>query len=117
MSSPTAACLCGTVHPAGFTCGPADIAIRHDSREKPCRCHDAPANGPDHDASDVRGHAHEDGICCGHDRAVQEPGVSTVAGEASATRAVYRIANMDCPMEEALIRKKLEGMPGITGLE
>jgi Cd2+/Zn2+-exporting ATPase len=36
---------------------------------------------------------------------------------ATATRAVYRIANMDCPVEEALVRKKLEDMPGITGLE
>ena len=34
----------------------------------------------------------------------------------SATRAVYRILNMDCPMEEALIRKKLATVPGITGL-
>ncbi|MDR1660444.1 MAG: heavy metal translocating P-type ATPase [Desulfovibrio sp.] len=35
---------------------------------------------------------------------------------ATAACAVYRITNMDCPMEEALIRKKLDGMPGITGL-
>ncbi len=35
----------------------------------------------------------------------------------SDTVAVYRILNMDCPMEEALIRKKLASVPGITGLE
>ncbi len=35
----------------------------------------------------------------------------------SATCAVYRIANMDCPVEEALIRKKLAEIPGITKLE
>ena len=36
----------------------------------------------------------------------------------AASRCVqYRIMNMDCPMEEALIRKKLEPMQGITGLE
>lgn len=34
----------------------------------------------------------------------------------TATRAVYRIPNMDCPMEEALIRNKLGALPGITGL-
>lgn len=32
-------------------------------------------------------------------------------------RAVYRIVNMDCPMEETLIRKKLSTIDGITGLE
>ncbi len=31
--------------------------------------------------------------------------------------AAYRIDNMDCPMEEALIRGKLENMPGVNGLE
>ena len=38
-------------------------------------------------------------------------------GSASDTRAIYRIVNMDCPMEEALIRKKLAGVSGITSLE
>ncbi len=37
--------------------------------------------------------------------------------QASDTRAVYRIANMDCPTEETLIRKKLGAMAGITKLE
>lgn len=32
-------------------------------------------------------------------------------------RAVYRIDNMDCPMEEALIRDKLKSMDGIKSLE
>ena len=40
----------------------------------------------------------------------------TTLAAPSATRAVYRILNMDCPMEEALIRKKLATVPGITGL-
>ena len=34
----------------------------------------------------------------------------------AANKITYRIVDMDCPMEEALIRKKLNGMPGITGL-
>ncbi|EIM01210.1 heavy metal translocating P-type ATPase [Rhodanobacter thiooxydans] len=33
------------------------------------------------------------------------------------TQAVYRIANMDCPTEEALIRSKLAGLAGVAGLE
>ena len=28
-----------------------------------------------------------------------------------------RIDQMDCPTEEALIRKRLDGMPGVHGLE
>ena len=31
--------------------------------------------------------------------------------------AAYRIENMDCPMEEALIRKKIGSLPGVIGLE
>lgn len=31
--------------------------------------------------------------------------------------AVYRIENMDCPTEEALIRSKLAGLAGVAGLE
>ncbi len=30
---------------------------------------------------------------------------------------ILRIENMDCPTEEALIRNKLKGFPGVTGLE
>jgi Cd2+/Zn2+-exporting ATPase len=37
--------------------------------------------------------------------------------DAPLTRALYRIENMDCPTEEALIRDKLSKLPGITGLE
>ncbi|WP_187229932.1 heavy metal translocating P-type ATPase [Klebsiella sp. 02-911] len=32
-------------------------------------------------------------------------------------QAVYRIKNMDCPTEEALIRSKLAGLAGVAGLE
>jgi len=32
-------------------------------------------------------------------------------------QAVYRIENMDCPTEEALIRGKLGGLPGVVGLD
>ncbi|MDR1163194.1 MAG: heavy metal translocating P-type ATPase [Candidatus Accumulibacter sp.] len=34
----------------------------------------------------------------------------------SSRRVVLRIPNMDCPVEEALIRKKFSGMDGVTGL-
>ncbi len=39
------------------------------------------------------------------------------AAESVGAASLYRIVNMDCPMEEALIRKKLANFPGVTGLE
>lgn len=43
--------------------------------------------------------------------------MEAVARSVSDTCVLYRILNMDCPTEEALIRKKLASLPGITGLE
>lgn len=34
-----------------------------------------------------------------------------------ASRVRYRISNMDCPVEERLIRNRLEPMPGIARLD
>lgn len=59
--------------------------------------------------------------CCARHRGKGAPSPAAPAAApvsaASDTRAVYRIPNMDCPAEETLIRKKLAGVPGITGLE
>ncbi|WP_310598776.1 heavy metal translocating P-type ATPase [Desulfobulbus sp.] len=83
----------------------------------PCVCthghgHQEEVHRHDHDG--CGGHD----SCCGHQHgAAPEPVDLAQVGEASATRAVYRIVNMDCPTEEALIRKKLGNMPGIAGLE
>jgi Cd2+/Zn2+-exporting ATPase len=38
------------------------------------------------------------------------------AGTRAKGQAVYLIEKMDCPTEESLLRKALEGMPGINGL-
>jgi Cd2+/Zn2+-exporting ATPase len=43
--------------------------------------------------------------------------VEREAGAASAGEAVYLIEKMDCPTEEALLRKSLEGLPGVQGLQ
>ena len=57
------------------------------------------------------------GSCCCCDSASgQTTGIKPVPSSA-AKQAAYRIQNMDCPTEEALIRKKLEGMPGVEGLD
>ncbi len=67
-----------------------------------------------HDHAHDPGHAHACSCC--HDSTVQNIDASILAS-ASKTRAVYRIMNMDCPVEEALIRKRLASVKGITHLE
>ncbi|WP_227753707.1 MULTISPECIES: heavy metal translocating P-type ATPase [Ramlibacter] len=49
-----------------------------------------------------------------------EPATSSAAPSAlpaAAQSATFRIDKMDCPTEEALIRKRLEGMSGVGGLD
>ena len=46
--------------------------------------------------------------------ATRNPEPSTVG--AGLKQARYRIENMDCPTEEALIRDKLAKLPGVGGL-
>lgn len=82
--------------------------------EAACRTHEACCShtpGGDHDPH------HEHGGCCAHEHSAPQDIDWQALGNASPTRAIYRIVNMDCPMEEALIRKKLAGVPGITGLK
>lgn len=55
--------------------------------------------------------------CCSCCTSTTQPLTSASAPKPSVNRAVYKIENMDCPTEEALIRNKLEGMPGVDGLE
>lgn len=103
-------CPCGEYHPFGFVCEKAQIirkriADGHDHEYADTCCDHAPE------------HSHTHGDCCGHEHAAPQNIDLGTLGEASATRAIYRIVNMDCPMEEALIRKKLATVPGITGLE
>lgn len=136
MSSATVACPCGSLHPTGFLCEKAASLLasqKNDScgcshnhtqevyehtRNEPCN-HDHTEHDHTHEPAHAHSHdhAHADGGCCGHDHAEAAPVDLAVIGEASDTRAIYRIMNMDCPMEEALIRKKLGGVPGITNLD
>jgi len=123
-------CSCGSYHPVGAVCTQSSTAPL-DAQGATCGCSSEHGHEDDeeddgdsscscaHDHSESHDHAsdHEHGGCCGHDHAAAEPVDLSKVGEASATRAIYRIVNMDCPMEEALIRKKLGGLSGITGLE
>lgn len=61
-------------------------------------------------------------ICCAHDDTTQSmsaciPDSVTSSTELSTTSVTYRIENMDCPTEEALIRSKLSGLTGVNHLE
>ena len=115
--------VCGTNHSQG-NC----LAINNPAAEKAspdCRdCHENEPDDPDHDHDHVCGcghdhdHGHDNACGCGHDH--QDDFDSADLTDLPTTvkgRAVYRIDNMDCPMEEALIRNKLAGMAGVTGLE
>jgi len=46
-----------------------------------------------------------------------EPSAGSSAEPADTDRVRYRISNMDCPTEEALIRNRLERMPEVSSLE
>ncbi|MDE1181383.1 heavy metal translocating P-type ATPase [Paraburkholderia sp.] len=96
-------------------------AHRHDSGS----AHDC---GHDHDAHDHTGHDHsadaheaahshdhDHGACC----AAAPVAASTVelAVTGDSVRTAIRITQMDCPTEEALIRKKLGRMADVRGLD
>ena len=55
---------------------------------------------------------------CGASGALAEPltRAETSINTGEGVTARYRIENMDCPTEEALIRNKLKNFPGVTGL-
>ena len=86
--------------------------------------HDSHNHAHDHD------HEHEHkpaqnakpthGGCCSHSHAAPAGDSAPVlpsAPIAGASTAKYRIANMDCPTEERLIRNKLANMSGVVGLD
>ena len=67
-------------------------------------------------------HSHAHDSCCSHQHAPAPSGAAALpdlpsAAVAGAQTAKYRIANMDCPVEERLIRNKLSGMAGVVGLD
>jgi Zn2+/Cd2+-exporting ATPase len=58
--------------------------------------------------------------CCGADEAKDTKPLAPLATPATSSDGVQtpiRIMQMDCPTEEGLLRKKLGGMAGVTGLE
>lgn len=116
------ACHCGSYHSVGTICDNTKHIVKSETADGCCdyrrEQHDhgahAECNGESAD-DDEPFHVHGDG--CDHEHVAPAAIDYAALGAVSATRAIYRIANMDCPMEENLIRKKLGNLPGITGLE
>lgn len=85
--------------------------------------HDGGDDDPDgahkHGTHDHSTHqnSHSHSSCCSSTPVILTPLESSQFGESSDTKAIYRIVNMDCPMEEALIRKKLSDIKAIQSLE
>lgn len=90
-------CACGVDHPEGFVCTQAKSLLQAAKSLSSCSC------GCGHPVTDPVTPA--ESFALADDK------------QDSADCAIYHIAEMDCPVEEALIRKKLAGMPGVLVLE
>ena len=113
-------CDCGAYHPIGTICETLKGVARRKERMHVHAEDHAHEHSHEHDHDHEHSHhehSHDHSAGCAHDHAEAEPMDIVSFGAASATRAIYRIINMDCPMEEALIRKRLGNVQGITGLE
>lgn len=90
----------------------------HDGHHHDDHDHGAPAH---QHAAAAPGHAHGADACCGH--AHGDAVLQTAAAAATLTAgpgqllARLRIGQMDCPTEETLIRKKLDGVDGVHALD
>ncbi|CAB3888940.1 Cadmium-transporting ATPase [Achromobacter mucicolens] len=82
--------------------------------------HDHGASAHQH-ADAAPGHAHGADACCGHAHgdAVLQPAAAaaTLTAGPGQLLARLRIGQMDCPTEETLIRKKLDGVDGVHALD
>ncbi len=76
--------------------------------------------GHNHDHAHEQTHAQNGEQCCDHDHGLEQTELGSLAQAqtiASGVRTPMRIMQMDCPTEEALIRKKLAGMPGVQQVQ
>ena len=112
-------------HEHGESCGHGreahdpDQAHDHDAQahEHGESCsHGGAANELNHDHAHARSHA--EASCCGTAHAAAPP-VKLPQSEAvgSDLRTAIRIMQMDCPTEEALIRKKFSRMPSVRSMD
>lgn len=85
--------------------------------------HPGPAHGHAGSKAHDHGHDHTD-ACCGHEHAPATAAPVDVSAAAAALAAtavgtvtVLRISGMDCPTEEGLIRKQLNGRPDVHAMD
>lgn len=69
-----------------------------------------------HDHGHAHAHDHDDAKCCSSDP-VAFASLAAPEAVADGVPTAIRIMQMDCPTEEALIRKKLAGMPSVKSME
>lgn len=90
----------------------------HDGHHHDDHDHGAPSH---QHAAAAPGHAHGADACCGHAHgdAVLQPAAAaaTLTAGPGQLLARLRIGQMDCPTEETLIRKKLDGVDGVHALD
>ena len=85
--------------------------------------HPGPAHGHAESKAHDHGHDHTD-ACCAHEHAPATAAPVDVSAAATALAAtavgtvtVLRISGMDCPTEEGLIRKQLNGRPDVHAMD
>jgi Cd2+/Zn2+-exporting ATPase len=94
----------------------------HHTHDKP-KDLEAGHDHSNHDHGETHNHAHDHGLdacCSGHTVSVAMPTSlkrPQKTGVGTEVQTPIRIMQMDCPTEEALLRKKLGGMAGVTGME
>ena len=82
--------------------------------------HDSHDHTHDHKHDHAQDAKPSHGGCCSHSHAAPAGDTAPAlpsAPIAGASTAKYRIANMDCPTEERLIRNKLANLAGVVGLD
>ncbi|MBC7618051.1 MAG: heavy-metal-associated domain-containing protein, partial [Candidatus Saccharibacteria bacterium] len=82
--------------------------------------HDEQGHDHDHAMPQPLAQGHAGDVCCGSSAVVSAQPKEQLGKPAVGVKGVQtpiRILQMDCPTEEGLLRKKLGGMAGVTGLE
>ena len=87
--------------------------------------HPGSAHGHAESKAHDHGHDHPTDACCGHEHAPASAAApidvsaaaAALAATAVGTVTVLRISGMDCPTEEGLIRKQLNGRPDVHAMD
>ncbi len=79
--------------------------------------HDAHDHDHDHDHDHSHPHAHAGDSCCGKSAGQPLTPIGKPETRQGGIQTPIRILQMDCPTEEALLRKRLGGMVGVAGME